>query len=269
MSGQRPYQGRWPYFQWIVVSILIPWLCAPSSAQEILRPQAEGWDTLTIIDTERDRRIPIAIMHPNGTADLSRVVFISHGYNENLPRTYLFFSGIAKGLADAGFTVVSVQHELPGDEPLPMKGDLRTARRPNWERGVQNLRCVLHELRERAPMWALDQIDLIGHSNGGDISMLYATRYPSELRSATSLDNRRMPLPRVSRPRIATLRADDVPADPGVLPSEAEQKALNIDVILMPGFRHVDFNDRATTEQRSELVRVLLDVLDKAVRPER
>ncbi|MBX2972609.1 MAG: alpha/beta hydrolase [Flavobacteriales bacterium] len=266
MSDRHAQRWAWP---WIAVWILMLLFPKVSNAQDTSGPKANGWDTLTIVDAERDRPIPIAIMRPNSATGLQRVVFISHGYNANLPGTYLLFSGIAKGLADAGFTVVSVQHELPGDELLPMKGDLRILRRPNWERGVQNLRHVLHVLREREPTWPFDRIDLIGHSNGGDISMLYATLHPEEVRSATSLDNRRMPLPRVSRPHIATLRADDVPADPGVLPSEAEQKTFHIDVIPMPGFRHVDFNDRATPEQRSELVRVLLEVLGKADRPDR
>lgn len=226
------------------------------------KPIVDGWDTLTIVDPTRDRHIPIAIRRAVPTAgDEHRVVLISHGYNENIPGTYLFFSGIAQGLANAGYNVVSVQHEAPSDELLPMKGDLRITRRPNWERGVMNLRYVRQALKVLEPTWDLDQVDLIGHSNGGDISMLYATLHPEEVRSAISLDNRRMPLPRVAKPHIASLRADDAPADPGVLPTTAEQERFRIDVITMPGFEHGDMNDRATPEQRVVLIQTLLELL--------
>ena len=226
------------------------------------KPTVDGWDTLTIVDPARDRHIPIAIRRAApATGEQQRVVLISHGYNENIPGTYLFFSGIAQGLADAGYNVVSVQHEAPSDELLPMKGDLRITRRPNWERGVMNLRHVRQALEVLEPTWDLDQVDLIGHSNGGDISMLYATLHPEEVRTAVSLDNRRMPLPRVAKPHIASLRADDAPADPGVLPTTAEQERFRIDVIQMPGFEHGDMNDRATPEQRVVLIQTLLEVL--------
>jgi pimeloyl-ACP methyl ester carboxylesterase len=252
--------------RWMIVVVgLAPQL----SAQEVsdFKPSAEGWDTLTVIDTTRDRRIPIAIRRASSRVEQkNRVVLVSHGYNENIPGTYLFFSGIAQGLADAGYHVVSVQHEAASDELLPMKGDLRIARRPNWERGVMNLRQVRQALKSLEPTWDLGQVDLVGHSNGGDISMLYATLYPDEVRSAISLDNRRMPLPRVTVPHIATLRADDAPADPGVLPTAGEQERFRIDVVFMPGFEHGDMNDRATPEQREVLVRTLLEVLAHATR---
>lgn len=241
---------------------LLMGLVGRAQEQRLFEPAVAGWDTLTVLDSTRDRRIPIAIRRAApGAEQKHRVVLISHGYNENIPGTYLFFSGIAQGLSDAGFHVVSVQHELPTDELLPLKGDLRTVRRPNWERGVKNLRCVREALKTLEPTWDLDRVDLVGHSNGGDISMLYATLHPAEVRTAISLDNRRMPLPRVSVPRIATLRADDVPADDGVLPTAAEQDSLGIAVIPMPGIKHGEMNDRASPEQRAALVRTLLAVL--------
>lgn len=235
----------------------------PTWAQDPTTPVSKhAWDTLSVLDTARGRLIPIAVMRPTGVNQLRpRVVLVSHGYNDNKAGTYLLFTGIAEGLCNAGFVVVSVQHELPGDEPLPMTGDFRVVRRPNWERGVENLRAVIRTIQDLEPEWDLEQVDLVGHSNGGDISMLHAQLYPEQVRTALSMDNRRMPLPRTSRPRIASLRADDVPADPGVIPSLEEQRAYGIQVIHMAGFKHIHFNDRATPEQRLELVRVLLQVL--------
>lgn len=219
-------------------------------------------DTITLLDSSRGRAIPVALYRLEGLDDRPRnVVVISHGYNENLPGTYLRFSSLAEFLAVHGYAVVSVQHELPTDELLPMKGDLGVLRRPNWERGVANIRFVIDALKEHHPQWDLDHVALIGHSNGGDISMLFAEQYPDLVDVAISLDNRRMPLPRTKAPRIASLRAEDVAADPGVLPTAEEQERFGIRIIDMAGFKHVDFNDRANPEQRERLDQQVLELL--------
>lgn len=236
-----------------VRSILTVALSGPTVAF-VIAPEAIKIDTLTLVDSVRHRKIPIAIYR---VEDLDRqggqVVIISHGYNENLPGTYLRFSSLAEHLAAHGYTVVSIQHELPTDEVLAMKGDLRKERLPNWERGVANISFVINALQQEHPLLDLERVSLIGHSNGGDISMLFAERYPDRVNTVISLDNRRMPLPRVARPRIASLRAEDVEADPGVLPTPEERERWGIRVIDMPGFKHVDFNDRGTSEQRRRL----------------
>lgn len=219
-------------------------------------------DTITLVDSTRNRAIPIALYRLAGLDEHPHnVVVISHGYNENLPGTYLRFSSMAEHLAIHGYAVVSIQHELPTDELLPMKGDLRAARMPNWERGVANIRFVLGAMKELHPQWDFERVALIGHSNGGDISMLFTEQYPERVEVAISLDNRRMPLPRVSTPRIASLRAKDVEADPGVLPTREEAARLGIRIVAMPGFNHVDFNDRGDPGQRERLNAQLLEIL--------
>lgn len=220
-------------------------------------------DTITLLDSTRSRSIPIALYRLEGLDDQPhKVVVISHGFNENLPGTYLRFSSLAEYLAVHGYAVVSIQHELPTDELLPMKGDLRVERRPNWERGVANIRFVLDAMKERYPQWDFEHVALVGHSNGGDMSMLFAELYPDRVQVAISLDNRRMPLPRTSNPRIASLRAEDVAADAGVLPTPEEQQRFGIRVIDMPGFKHVDFNDRGTAGQRARMNAQVLELLE-------
>lgn len=238
----------------LFVVVLVCGSCVQSQGQ------CSAWDTLALFDQARGRSIPIATMHPPAVAH-PQLVVISHGYNANKPGTYLLFSSLAQALCHAGYAVVSVQHEQPGDEELPMKGDLRVVRRPIWDRGVENLRFVLNEMAVLHPTWQVDRVDLVGHSNGGDISLLYATLHPQEVWTVISLDNLRMPLPRTSDPRVATLRAQDTKADGGVLPSEEEQARFNIQVIPMPGFDHVDMNDRADPEQRARLNSAVLELL--------
>ena len=220
-------------------------------------------DTLTLVDTLRHRSIPIAYYHPVIVPEKgpARLVIISHGYGENKPGTYLHFSSLAGHLALEGIAVVSIQHELPTDALLPMKGDLRVLRRPNWERGVHNILFVLSEIRRKHPELGNANVALVGHSNGGDMSMLFAEQHPQLITTAISLDNRRMPLPRVREPRICSLRAYDAHADEGVLPTPEEQVEFGIRIIQLPGTRHVDMDDRATAEQRKELNALIVELL--------
>lgn len=250
------------FFSLILVGCNTPAQRTPQEVNEKGRVEQIHSDTLTLLDTTRYRAIPVALYRLEGLDDQPRkVVVISHGYNENLPGTYLRFSALAEFLAVHGYAVVSIQHELPTDELLATKGDLRVLRRPNWERGVANIHFVIDALKGSHPLWDLDQVALVGHSNGGDISMLFAEQYPDRVEVAISLDNRRMPLPRTKAPRIASLRAEDVAADPGVLPTAQEQERFGIRIIDMPGFKHVDFNDRANAEQRVRLNQQVLELL--------
>jgi len=221
-------------------------------------------DTLVLLDSSRNRPIPIAYYRPEGSDQLNaKLVLISHGYGENKPGTYLHFSSLARNLAIHGYAVASIQHELPNDETLPMKGDLAALRRPNWERGVANMEFVREALGRRYPSLHTDRIDVIGHSNGGDMAMLFAEMHPTRVGTAISLDNRRMPLPRVSQPRICSVRANDAPADPGVLPTPEEQALFGIRIIDLPDTRHVDMDDRAPEKQRAVLNQLVLDLLAK------
>ena len=80
---------------------------------------------------------------------------------------------------------------------------------------------------------------------------------PAQVSAVFSLDNRRMPMPRVSHPRICSVRSSDFPADPGVLPTIAEQRRLGMHIAQIPGLHHNDMWDGATTEQRAAMTRHL------------
>ena len=150
--------------------------------------------------------------------------------------------------------MASLQHELPGDEPLPTTGDPAVARRPNWERGVQSIAFVLRELQRAHPALDPRRVLLVGHSNGGDMAMLFAREHPNLVQRVISLDNRRMPLPRARRPRVLSLRSADQPADRGVLPTPAEQARFGTQIIRLPHTRHNDMWDGATREQQQEML---------------
>ena len=147
-----------------------------------------------------------------------------------------------------------VQHEIEGDEPLPGVGKPSEVRRPSWRRGASNILFALSELAARYPDFLWSRPVLIGHSHGGDTAMLFATQHPDLVASVISLDHRRMPVPRVTKPRILTLRSSDQVADEGVLPSAEEQEALGITVVRLSGTSHNDMCDAATPDQKAAML---------------
>ena len=208
-----------------------------------------------LFDSSRNRKIPIVIYQPKTSQKLapSYFVVISHGYGFNKGNPYLGYSFIAENLAKKGCFVVSVQHELPTDDLLAMEGDLRTTRKPNWEKGVQNILFVTNHLKAVIPTLTASQLVLIGHSNGGDMSVLFAEKHPDKTHKVFTLDNRRMPIPRVEKPTFYSLRSSDQPADDGVLPSPEEQEKLG-HIILQTPIKHNNMCNESTPEEREMIL---------------
>ncbi len=208
-------------------------------------------DSLTLFDTARNRLIPVALYLPKTSNKIrhQKLVIFSHGYGANEPGANRAYTYLTEMLAAQGCFVASIQHELPTDSLLAMSGDFRVTRRPNWERGAQNIKFVLYRLKTLHPELDYRHLILSGHSNGGDMSMLFAQLYPDLVGKVISLDNKRMPFPRAARPRVYSLRADDDPADPGVLPTPYEQKKYGIKIIYLKGIKHGDMSSYGTAEQ--------------------
>ncbi|XWW48128.1 alpha/beta hydrolase [Fibrella sp. USSR17] len=203
-------------------------------------------EALLLVDSARQRPVPVIMYRMvEKKADKAKLAIISHGYGGK----YTDYSFIATTLVRLGYVVASIQHEVPGDEPIATTGNLRKTRRPNWERGVASIRFVAQTLRRTDPTIDGRQLLLVGHSNGGDMSMLFAATYPAEVANVISLDNRRMPLPRTKRPRLLSIRSIDQVADPDVLPTPTEQHTFGITVIQLPVL-HNDMWDGATDQQK-------------------
>ena len=211
-------------------------------------------DILEMFDNARQRKIPVAFYYPKTDKrnKNQQLVIFSHGYGQNKGGDYLTYSYLTENLATKGYFVVSIQHELPTDELLAMDGDLRVTRRPNWERGVENIYYVLNKLKDMKPYLDYKHVSLIGHSNGGDMSVLFAHKYPKLVYKIISMDNRRMSLPRVSKPRIYTLRSDDYPADEGVLPTDEECEKFSI-TVQFTSINHSSMDNKATAYERKIL----------------
>lgn len=228
-----------------------------------LTPEHVKLDTLLLRDSIRQRTIPVAFYSDPTTAKRKQIVIISHGYNVNQPGSYLHYRYLGEFLAAMGYFVVSIQHELPTDSLLPTNGNPRETRWTNWVRGAENIHFVLTALKKMKPKYDYKHVALIGHSNGGDMSVLFAHRYGNEVEKVITLDNRRMDFPRVSHPAFLTLRSNEFEADAGVLPTEEEIKKfrMNMKIIRLPDTRHGEMSDAGTAAQKGEIHRYIFDFL--------
>ena len=207
---------------------------------------------LKLFDKQRNRSVPIELYvsgesEGKAKAGISKlpVAVINHGYGaKNTEYTFL-----ANDLAAKGYFVVSIQQDLTSDLPLPRTGNLFEKRKPYWECGVQNLLFTISELKKIKPYINLDKVLLIGHSNGGDISMLFATNHPKQVSKLISLDSLRYPFPTKDNIPILSLRANDTTADEGVLP----QSNKYIHIVPIEA-KHIDMYDAAPIEIKQKII---------------
>lgn len=222
-------------------------------------------DSTSWVDHSRNRLIPVAFYLPMTAEKITnqKVVIFSHGYAENKRGANKGYSSITENLASKGYFVASIQHELPTDDLLPTTGIPQIVRRPFWERGSENILFTLNELKKSNPELDFKHLILIGHSNGGDMTVLFAHKYPNLVDKIISLDNRRMELPRTEQPKIYSLRSSDQPADEGVLPTIEEQKKWGMKIIKLPNTIHNVMSDRADKRQRKEINDYITDFLNE------
>ena len=221
-------------------------------------------DALLIRDSARSRDVPIYVYKPSpdpicSAKPLCPVALVSGGYGES-HRAYSF---LANALTDRGFLVVSVQHDLPGDAPLPIDGDLFALRAPYWTRGSGDLFFVRARLRAIYPGFNWEHPVLVGHSNGGDISVWFTREHPHIASAVITLDHRRVPMLRSNQPKALSLRGTDYPAAPGVLPSRKEQSQFDVEVIELPDAKHNDMVDSGPDELKRKIIDLTVKFLEK------
>lgn len=236
-------------------------ICLTGCSSNFHRPSPSTPTTpvsLTLMDVSRQRPVPVLIYGMTSKKRPKPLAIISHGYGGH-DNDYSF---IAHDLVARGYVVASIeQSERPGDPSMASNGDLAKLRRPVWQIGADNITFVIGEMARRGFANLTPKPIIIGHSNGGDMTMLFAVEHPETVTAAISLDNRRMPLPRTSQPRVCSIRSSNFEADPGVLPSKIEQQDFGM-LIVGVGVKHDDMWDGAAPEQKKAILKVIADCID-------
>jgi hypothetical protein len=220
-------------------------------------------ETLNLFDASRQRPISVDLAvrrdyetkADNGFWKLP-IAIISNG-NTVKNTEYSF---LANALATRGYLVASIQQDLPSDPPLMTKVGLPyVGRREVYMRCEANILFVLGELQKRQPNADYDHLTLVGHSNGGDVSMYVAKQHPELVSKVITLDNLRVPFVHGDKMKILSFRSKDpnFRTDPGVLPTPKEASAGGIDIVNT-GALHTDLSDRGPDSVK-ERIQATLD----------
>jgi pimeloyl-ACP methyl ester carboxylesterase len=219
--------------------------------------------TLTLFDplrTDRTVEVDIAVRRDKeweATAEMITlpVVILSHG---NTVR-FTEYSFLANAFAARGYMVVSIQHDLETDEPMVTKiGEPYVGRGMQYNRGVANIMFAIDQLKKLQPNSDYRHLTMVGHSNGGDISMYFAKRYPEMIKKVVTLDNLRVPFMTDGKFKILSFRSKDpvFKADPGVVPDDDICQKAGITVIKT-AFQHTDMSDRGPDEVKSSIQTII------------
>jgi hypothetical protein len=244
--------------------VAVACLCAlPAGESFAIRKWAVRHETLELFDATRQRPVSVDLavrrdyeMRANNGLWKLPVAMISNG-NTVKNTEYSFLANV---LADRGYLVASVQQDLPTDPPLIREvGQPYVGRREVYLRGEANILFVLNELQKRQPNADYNHLTLVGHSNGGDVSMYLAKQHPEIVSKVITLDNLRVPFVPHEGMKILSFRSKDpnFKADPGVLPTPEQTKAGGIDIVDT-GAQHNDLSDRGPDSVK-EKVRLTLD----------
>jgi Chlorophyllase enzyme len=215
-------------------------------------------ETLDLIDETRQRPVSVDIavrrdyeMKANNGLWKLPVAIISNG-NTVRNTEYSFLANV---LAARGYLVASIQQDLPSDPPLMTKVGLPyVGRREVYLRCEANILFVLGEMQKRQPNADYDHLTLVGHSNGGDVSMYVAKQHPELVSKVITLDNLRVPFVVSDRMKILSFRSKDpnFKTDPGVLPAPAQTKPGGVDIVDT-GALHTDLSDRGPQSVKEKI----------------
>jgi predicted dienelactone hydrolase len=252
---------------WFLMSLLLFASCQSENMEPEKGDIAEAtfeitFDTLTLFDTVRNRPILLATYAPK-VSDLKgfSVVILNHGYNFNEVGAYLGYSFLGEALAKNGYFVVSIEHDLATDDLLVLEGEPQIVRLPSWQKGSDNISFVFNYLQNRFPILNYKNVTLIGHSNGGDMAVLFAHQHQELITKLITLDHRRMSFPKTKSFKMYSLRSNDQVADEGVLLTKSEQDSLQLIIVPLKNTKHGEMSDSGTEAQKDEIRDFILQFL--------
>ena len=218
--------------------------------------------TLTFHDPQRNRPVAVDIavrrdreMQATAAMVTLPVAILNHGNTVKFTE----YSFLANVFAARGYMVVSIQHDLETDEPMVTKvGEQYVGRGMQYNRGIANIMFAIDELKKLQPNSDYRHLTMVGHSNGGDISMYFAKRYPELIKKVVTLDNLRVPFMTDGKFKILSFRSRDpvFKADPGVVPDDEICQKAGITVIKT-AYQHNELSDRGSSEVKAAIQAIL------------
>ena len=226
--------------------------------------------TLTFLDPLRSDRtvsIDLAVRRDRemeSMADMAElpVAILSHG-NTVKNTEYSFLTNL---FAARGYLVMSIQHDLDTDAPMVTRvGEEYVGRRMQYNRGILNIKFAIEEMKKLYPNADYNHLTLIGHSNGGDISMYFAKEFPDEIKKVVTLDNLRVPFLTDGKFKILSFRSQDAhfKPDAGVIPDDEQCEQAGITVVKTK-FQHNDMRDTGPDAAKSSIQSMLDKFLDES-----
>jgi hypothetical protein len=224
--------------------------------------------TLTLYDPQRTDRpveVDIAVRRDREMESIAEMItlpvaILNHGNTVKFTE----YSFLANLFAMRGYLVVSVQHDIDSDGPMVTQaGEEYVGRRSHYNRGITNIMFVIDELKQTYPNADYHQLTMVGHSNGGDISMYFAKRYPDMIKKVVTLDNLRVPFITDGKFKILSFRSKDpvFKADPGVVPDDEMCQKAGITVVKTT-YQHNDLSDRGPDGVKNTIQSILDRFLD-------
>jgi Chlorophyllase enzyme len=207
-----------------------------------------------IIRGDRDVTVEVSIRRDREMEAMAEmielpVVILSHGNTVK----HTEYSFLTNTFAARGYLVVSIQHDLATDDPMVTKvGEEYVGRRMQYNRGIANILFAIEQLKQIYPNADYRHLTLVGHSNGGDISMYFAKLHPDMVKKVVTLDNLRVPFLTDGKVKILSFRSKDpqFKADPGVVPDDETCAKAGIQVVKTE-FQHNELSDRGSNQVKS------------------
>jgi len=240
-------------------SVILACLCVLAAGEYFAVSRwAIRHETLNLVDAARQRPVSVDLavrrdyeMKADSGLWKLPIAIISNG-NTVKNTEYSF---LADALAARGYLVASIQQDLPTDPPLMTHvGMPYVGRREVYMRCEANILFVLGELQKRQPHAEFDHLTLVGHSNGGDVSMYVAKQHPELVSKIITLDNLRVPFVLSDKMKILSFRSKDphFRTDPGVLPPPSRTKSDGIDIVDT-GALHTELSDRGPNSVKEKI----------------
>jgi hypothetical protein len=225
-------------------------------------------ETITLFDSARNNRsvaVDVTVRRDKeirANAGMIRlpVAILNHGNTVKFTE----YSFLANFFAARGYLTLSIQHDVATDGPLATKvGERFVGRLPVYERGVANILFAISKLKTIEANADYGQLTLVGHSNGGDISMYFAKLHPDLVKNVVTLDSLLVPFITDGKLRILSFRSRDLVFKPdlGVVPEPDVRKKSGITVV-QTGYQHIDMSDRGPDHVKTMIVAMLNEFLD-------